>query len=186
MIGKTTMIHEAISSHLEHVGGFCVERKIENGERIGFYLIAMKDRPKFLSGQDFEQNLFLKRKGDTLNFNQKPFVDYLLPILTQELAMGKKLFVLDEIGGVELSVPVIKDILFAIIGSGTPCLGVYKHQKNTKNQKRCIGGGDTYDTNRNELKDTIKNSDGLLVNVTMENRETMAEALVEHVKKIMA
>ncbi|MDD3167846.1 MAG: nucleoside-triphosphatase [Eubacteriales bacterium] len=124
--GKSTLIRMLIKDHLPFIGGFSSQRLLnESGVTAGFRLVpaaeAMSLTAEYSSGLS---DTFLSFDGEKTAFKPEVFSDTAIEYLRAR--EGKKLILMDETGGIELSVPDFRQALYEVLSCGIPCLGVLK------------------------------------------------------------
>ena len=145
--GKSTLIRRMLSGRLDEVGGFSSQRLLnESGTTVGFRIVpaaeAMELTRKYKSGLS---DVFLffggeRKKVDKDLFKGAP-LDYLTGnkkgnVSNRGGSIRKKLILLDEIGGVELTVPEFRKALYDVLEEEIPCLGVLKLEASNRNMCR--------------------------------------------------
>jgi hypothetical protein len=136
--GKSTILRRALLPYLPDLGGFVVQRLLDNdGVPMAYRLMGMEEirqagfdtETQFLSvdapypqpEDEIAANIFLwssPRRIDT-NVFETFGVDCLK-------ASTNKVILLDEIGGVDLLCPGFLAALRTVLSSDTPCIGVLK------------------------------------------------------------
>lgn len=134
--GKSTLIRKLIRDHLSETGGFSSQRLInESGETAGFRIVpasqAMALAERYSSGMP---GVFLSFNGGETEVRPSAFMDSIVSYL--EESEGKKLILLDEIGGVELLLPQIREALDRALSGTVPCLGVLKLERSLRDMCR--------------------------------------------------
>jgi nucleoside-triphosphatase len=124
--GKSTLIRGLIKEHLTQVGGFSSQRLFnDDGETVGFRIVPAAEAMDLTMKYSPElSDVFLYFEGRETEKNPEIFTDTAIRYLKE--GRGKKLILLDEIGGIELLMPEFKEALYEILGGGIPCLGVLK------------------------------------------------------------
>lgn len=123
--GKSTLIRKMIKNHLAEIGGFSSQRLLNHsGKTVGFR-IAPASEAIDLTRQYSPalSDVFLYFDGKKTNMKSEVFADTAIKYLRE--SKGKKLILLDEIGGVELLVPEFRQALYNALEE-TPCIGVLK------------------------------------------------------------
>ncbi len=151
--GKSTLIRAALLPYLAKTGGFFVQRIFIRGDYAAFRLCPvgtaadyiLKKEAQTLAGLD---NLFLFSDGNgswkrNLNVFETAGIDTLKGLHTR----NKKIFLLDELGGVELKCPAFMDAVRQIIDAGSFTLGVVKAAGNAKILESSLSGESVLDDN---------------------------------------
>ncbi len=174
-VGKSTLLSEVLASYASMIAGFCVQRLIENGERIAFRAARFQDGYPALEAEytDSMEGVFILRGQQYIRVLEES-------ILRAEEASrepGRKLVLLDEIGGVELASPAVFCALKRLLLGKTPCAGVFKSEENYMRMTRNLGLAEDRLSKYNELKSIIE-ATGRLIDVTEHNREVIRGELV--------
>lgn len=139
--GKSTLIRECIASYRDEIGGFCCVRLLDDaGDIVGYRLAPADHVPvdeKYSAGAE---NVFIEFGDDAhcpedaegrcgsgthmVTKHLEVFDDAGASYLAD--TEGKRLMLLDEIGGFELKSASFRDALYDLLGSGIPCIGVLK------------------------------------------------------------
>lgn len=128
--GKTTLLFECLNPLKSITAGFYSQRLIDDkGETQGFRLVPAEEdwipRMRYRNGLS---NMFIERTNTgwkkRLEFFEKEGADIL------HSAKGKKLCLMDEIGGVELFAPGFMKAVFDCVDGFVPCIGVLKSRNN--------------------------------------------------------
>lgn len=131
--GKSTLIRALIRDYLSQTGGFCSQRLLnESGETVGFRVVTTAEAMALTARYTPElSDVFLYFGGEKAEVRPEVFSDSALKYLRE--SKGKKLILLDEIGGIELLEPHFRKKVYEILGGSTPCLGVLKLEKSNRN-----------------------------------------------------
>lgn len=154
-VGKTTVIMKLISG-LKGVGGFYTEEIRQRGERKGFRIITLRGKKGILAHKSLNSPYRVGKYGVN--------IEDLENIAGRSISLAvnndkKKIILIDEIGRMELYSPEFQE---AVIEALNSC-------------KRVIG---TLQERHNKFTDTIrKREDVELIEVTLENRKMLPEAL---------
>ncbi|NLD20055.1 MAG: hypothetical protein GX663_07405 [Clostridiales bacterium] len=124
--GKSTILRQLLEPHIDYTGGFASQRLLDSysqtrGFRIGAAGCTALTSP-FSKGYD---GVFRISNDDgTVDKYPEVFenkgVEYLIK------NQGKKVILLDEIGGAELLGSRFRQALYEVLGGSTPCIGVIK------------------------------------------------------------
>ncbi len=160
--GKSTLIRDALLPHLDKAGGFYVQRIITDGRCSAFRLCKTEDAASYILEKEVESqagldSLFLKSNIDQQwQFDPRVFETAGVDCIQQSLQRGKKLLVMDELGGVELQCPVFMETVRQVLQSPTPVIGVLKAPKNARVLANCLPEGGVLDDN-SIFADYLKN-----------------------------
>lgn len=133
-LGKSSLLRKALLPHLKDVGGFFVSRVIIGGKTRGFSLNPVGDPEgyclnKRVTGLAAVANLFLHSdEAGTWHSRLDVFSGAAAASLTH--TRGKKLLLLDEIGGVDLGCPEFVALVREVLKGPLPVLGVIKSPGN--------------------------------------------------------
>lgn len=140
--GKSTLIRRLIKNHLPETGGFSSQRLLnDSGETVGFRIVpasqAMALTERYSSGLS---DVFLYFNGGETVVKPGAFADTIVKYL--EGSVGKRLILMDEIGGIELQMPEIRQALNRVLNGTVPCLGVLKLENSMRDMCRnpCVDG----------------------------------------------
>jgi nucleoside-triphosphatase len=125
-----------IKDHLPETGGFSSQRLLsELGETVGFRIVpasqAMALTERYSSGLT---DVFLLFNGGETTVRPSVFADSIIRHLAE--SEGKKLILLDEIGGIELLLPEIRLALDRVLDGSVTCLGVLKLESSIRDMCR--------------------------------------------------
>ncbi len=173
--GKSTLLLSALKAHRLFVDGFYVQRQRIDEHCIRFSLSQINEG-NFLSEKpstDIPDHVFLTIRGKERRMDIGVFDGFGADILRR--CIGKKLVLLDEIGGVEfLSEPFV-DALTVLIKSDTPCIGVYKSDQAFERMQREFKGLQRCEEKRREIQSLLTNSNDI---VLLDQSPHDAEAVV--------
>lgn len=130
--GKSTLIRKLIRDHLPAVGGFSSQRLLgESGETLGFRIVPAAQAMALTERYSSElSDVFLSFNGGDAEVDPRVFEDSIVRHL--EESEGKKLILLDEIGGIELLLPEVRQALDRVLAGTVPCLGVLKLESSVR------------------------------------------------------
>lgn len=159
MMGKSTLIIESILPFLSVTGGFMSQRLMEGGETKAFCLTPIELADSSLTAYDSEKpNIFLENIHGTWQRYEEVFSTAGVELLSD--LSGKKLVVLDEIGGMELLVKPFREKLYEVLSSGIPCIGVIKSFHNKARMQKNVEIEQEYTTLHIKLYSDIENRFG--------------------------
>ncbi|RKL61510.1 hypothetical protein DXT63_16395 [Thermoanaerobacteraceae bacterium SP2] len=148
-IGKSTLIRKAILPHINDVGGYFVQRIYlsKNQEKYMGFAVKPLDGNKNYQLNNSVNNL-ADVEGLFLFCNplgiwqQIPgaFARAAVGFLKDALLRGKKLIIMDELGGIELEDMLFLDMVFHVLDGNTPVLGVLKSSGNINKLRKAAGG----------------------------------------------
>ncbi len=137
--GKTTYVLGYMKAMSNNCAGFISRRIIdEQGRAMGFYL----DEPSasanitLCDAKKAWERVFL--------YGLPPHRDLTLDALRLIPDIGKydqqnDLYVMDEVGGLELLIPSLRDFLEGVFESNIPCIGTIKSKENLERMARNLG-----------------------------------------------
>ena len=197
-IGKSHLLRKLLLPHLDLVGGYFVQRIYEKDRDRAFSLIPISDAEGFVPEKSVErmepdERTFLYSRGGKWHVLKNVFEIQGTAFLQAGVRNGKKLILLDEIGGIELDCPVFMETVLGVLESGVPTLGVLKSEQNRAIQNKVIQNRVVQNRrpalqNANEVDgrsylEKIRNHPGIrLCNISAENYskiEKMAEAFIK-------
>lgn len=132
--GKSTLIRDALGSNISLCGGFTTQRVFDSkGDLFGFRLGPSDTTPiagEFSELSEDEKTGFF-RYTDPCGHSVTDITPFeTIGIDCLSLKKNQKVFLIDEIGGIELLSPSFIDVLFSVLESDTPCIGVIKLREN--------------------------------------------------------
>jgi len=131
--GKSTLIRSLIRGRIPQIGGFSSQRLLDDkGKTVGFRIAPPEEALALTARYSPElTDVFLYFGGEKTVVKPEIFADTAVKYLRQR--KGKKLILLDEIGGVELLDPNFRRELYDTLKSDIPCLGVLKLEASNRN-----------------------------------------------------
>lgn len=130
-LGKSFSIRQNLSFVKGKIGGFMVKRVLKEGIPQGFALYPpLIELGEEIELQNLDREMFLLKTEKGMIFNPELFSQQ----LESSLQEGD-LLVLDEIGGAELSLPRVGDLLKEVLNGPIPVIGVWKSKANAKRLK---------------------------------------------------
>ena len=127
--GKSTLIRKIIAPYIDEIGGFTSQRlQNENNETIAFRIVPAQDLRLAVPYEDTPESIFRIITEDVRGLNKPEiFESEGLKYLTDN--DGKKLILLDEIGGIELRNDAFREKLHEVLAGDIPCIGVIKQNQ---------------------------------------------------------
>lgn len=127
--GKSTLIRKIIAPYIDQIGGFTSQRlQNENDETVAFRIVPAHDLRLAVPYENTNENIFRIIAGEKKGYNNlEVFETEGLKLLTD--TKGKKLIILDEIGGIELKNEAFRKKLYEILAGDIPCIGVIKQEQ---------------------------------------------------------
>lgn len=124
--GKSTLIRKLIAPYIDQIGGFTSQRlQDENDETIAFRIVPATDLRLAVPYEDTPESIFRIITEEVRGLNKPEiFESEGLKYLTDN--EGKKLILLDEIGGIELRNDAFREKLHEVLAGDIPCIGVIK------------------------------------------------------------
>ncbi len=174
-MGKSALLREVLAPYSRMMAGFSAQRLIEDGERIGFRTAPFDDgypplETAYTGGLD---GVFIIRGLR----NVSALEEAILRAEQESRKPGRKLVLLDEIGGIELLSPIVMDALKKLLSGKTPCAGVFKSDENFERMAANLRLSEGCRAPRKELEALIEKT-GRLITVTEQNREEIRDELV--------
>ena len=157
--GKSTAIKKIVNMlGKDNCGGFYTEEIRKNGERIGFRICTLSGRKGILSHVNIKSNYTISRYGVDLETFERLCVSELESAIKDD---SVKYIVIDEIGPMQLFSEKYKELLIHLLDCDKPIIG-------------------TIYMNSYEWLDDFKKKDNVnLIEVTIENRDSLPLKLVE-------
>lgn len=184
--GKSTLIRKLIKENLAQIGGFSSQRLFsDSGETAGFRITAageaMDLTKKYSPGLT---DVFLFFDGSRTETVPGIFADAAVRYLREN--EGKKLILLDEIGGVELLSPEFRRELYRVLAGDIPCLGVLKLESSLRSICGNAAIGSDCVARHLQLRDDLVNRYGAeTVYFERANAEKTEELLRDFVDRII-
>ena len=150
MIGKSTLILKGIRPYIKDVSGFMCIRLMDKNDVKAFSLMPVERVIKTVDTYEKSYpNIFLIKENNVWKRNEDVFIKEGNKYLSN--IKGKKLMVLDEIGGIELLIEPFKRKIYEVLNSGIPCIGVIKSLNNKTLMKKSVKLSEEYEKNYEEL-----------------------------------
>ncbi len=179
-IGKSTLLARNLKPYLQYTGGFFVQRLTESGAPRGFCLCAVSDPLPELTVplESAAGTVFMRHLPEGTCLFPEVFGRQGAALLSEAALKGKRLILLDEIGGIELLQPEFHRALYRVLESGMPCIGVIKSPRNKAGMESRIPLGKRYGLLYDTLAhDIVNRFGGRILTMTETNcRETQDEA----------
>lgn len=139
-IGKSTLILETAEPYRKlGCGIFSQRMNDEVGRTRGFRLIPYREADESITRYSADcmngDQVFLRFTESGREVNMEVFARVRKLMKGYENA---RFLVLDEIGGMELSMETYRKFLYEVLGSGIPCIGVMKSPENFNHMKRHV------------------------------------------------
>ncbi len=176
--GKSSAILRELNDLLPYAGGFCTSRMIdEKGNACGFRHVAPIE---FSSLTELYEpgltGMFIESFEEEFSFHREVVRTTSLDMLRD--SVGKRLYLIDEIGGTELQIPEFTEALIYRLNSEIPCVGVWKAENNSLNMKRRLKTGNEYLMAYSYFRDFLTGHKGVtLISLNEEHREAISHAL---------
>ena len=138
--GKSGLIRQTLGRKLQAAGGFCTELSAaEDGSLLGCSLM-----PAAMAGgaEGYEKELFLDLRTSPVSHDSEVFRHSGVKLL--EEAVWYPFVVLDEIGGIDVIIPVFRMALDSLLQSELPILGVLKTPEESDRLRRMLGPGERW------------------------------------------
>lgn len=136
--GKSSLIRQEVLPYLPQTGGFYVQRLLFGDRYRAFSLNPVSIPEEYSLNKRMEPNEEAERVflycGDEgqWHFKSEVFEVFGVQYLTRSGMAGKKLILLDEVGGVDLQCPTFLQALVDTLDGDIPCLGVLKADINSR------------------------------------------------------
>ncbi len=184
--GKSTLIRKLIQDHLELVGGFSSQRLLnDDGKTVGFRIVPAEEAMELTRKYSPSlTNVFLHFDGGKTKRTFEVFTDAAIRFLRE--SDGKKLILLDEIGGVELLLPEFREALYNILMKNVPCLGVLKLEQSIRHMCSNANISDDCVTYHLQLRDHLVNHyDADMIRFERNCSETVEKTMKEFLEQIL-
>lgn len=161
-MGKSTLLRELLSPYKDMIGGFASQRMLNDDGRTIGYRIGPADSTTltipFTEGRDLPGVFrIIHEDGNSEKFPEI-FDTYGIELL--DAAKGKKLILLDEIGGAELLNTGFREALYDVLAGETPCIGVIKLNSKASFMSKTAGYSSTVAEYNARLREKILNEYG--------------------------
>lgn len=183
--GKSTLIRSLIKDRIPQIGGFSSQRLLnDSGKTVGFR-IAPPEEVMALTAKYSPalSDVFLYFGWGRTEVKPEIFANTAVKYLRQ--VEGKKLILLDEIGGVELLDPEFRKELYHTLKGDIPCLGVLKLEAGIRNMCRNPSVGyDCIDYHLKLRADLLSRLDTDIVQFDRKSPEEPEKAVSEFVQAV--
>jgi len=184
-LGKSQMLREILAPYAAQVGGFYVQRVYKGGITVAFAFKSLLEDPHIVlrtdsqEFSDWERVFLFCGEDGSWQTRKEVFEIYGVACLEKSLKMAKeagtqklkRLILLDEIGGVELSCQLFADMLERVLDGPVPVLGVIKSRRNLGKLKDRLSAGEERPDPR-PLDERIRRSaETELIEMTKDNRD---------------
>lgn len=185
-IGKSWMIRDALQPYQEAFAGYGVQRLFQGKELMGF---CVKDIRQDFACRDrhLEQGETVVPGRDGVFLYQGQMA---LPVLERMIQsvyrdcknQGRRMVLLDEIGGGELESDFFMETLYSILKGDKPCIGVLKSAENLRRMAQRRGLGPDF-MERHSALERFLGEHGMLLTMTEGNRGVCAECLDGYIRE---
>ena len=182
--GKSTLIRKVIAPYIGEIGGFTSQRlQNENDETIAFRIVPAQDLRLAVPYEDTPESIFRIITEDVRGLNKPEiFESEGLKYLTDN--QGKKLILLDEIGGIELRNDAFREKLHEVLAGDIPCIGVIKQNQKAARMS-CQDGKTPVTVQYNmELREKMLNEYGCKI-LQFERNNAMVETEINEFVKMI-
>ena len=161
-MGKSTLLRELLRPYKDMIGGFASQRMLNDEGRTIGYRIGPADSTTltipFTEGCDLPGVFrIIHEDGNSEKFPEV-FDTYGIELL--DAAKGKKLILLDEIGGAELLNTDFREALYDVLAGETPCIGVIKLNSKASSMSKTAGYSSIVTEYNKSLREKILNEYG--------------------------
>lgn len=189
-IGKSTIIGEYTKMYSSKLKGFTVQRIMPNeGDLpLGFQIRDhnYSDNTYSYVGQEEwdslfdDHRLFLKRNCNGEMIRDIGVLEKYIPLYTE----GNEPLILDEIGGMELASPKIRELLYECFAGQRPIIGVLKSVKGIQRLNKNTEGPSLSESVQHELINKL-GSDVKILEVTNSNKKFIKTYIGKWIYKMM-
>ena len=156
--GKTSLLQSLLAPYQNALGGYYVTRHHSKQGRVLAYALCEASHGDFQTDCEYRREIphaFLIWKENRRVMDLSVFDGYGATILQR--AHGKKLALLDEIGGIELLSDAFYDALYGLLVGETPCIGVFKTESDFKRMCRDVDHADAARIRRRKIEKLLLN-----------------------------
>ena len=185
-VGKSTLLRQAAAPYGKEIGGFTVQRLWRGDRWAGFQaaVIAGTLPPADIPDHGHREGVFL---DDGVRYPER-----LAAVVERAAGMIRDprctLILLDEIGGAELRDPAVWEDYRAMLGTGKPCVGVFKSSENLESMLHRQRLEDPRLAEllraRHAALERMLRAEGMLLTVTPDNREAVRRRLEDFLTAI--
>ncbi len=184
-IGKTTLIKQALKISGKKATGFLSVRLVDqNGVSVGFCLERFTDNCETVR---VVETVDLKTKGLFMSGNPENRVVNLDVFEEIREIVGSFLeydvFVIDEIGGLELLSPVFVEYIKTVLDSNIVCIGTYKSKDNFKHMKTNVDVNLVGDPGGRFKEQLVEKYNAEFLTVTEQNKQEILKKIIYNLKK---
>lgn len=124
--GKSTLLRELLRPYVNYTGGFTSQRLLDSDGRTKAFRIGPADCTSLTSTLTKKYDGVFRISNDDGTISKFPqvFENEGVEYLTRN--QGKKVILLDEIGGAELLSNAFREALYKLLSGPIPCIGVIK------------------------------------------------------------
>lgn len=176
--GKSTLILKSIQPFLSVTTGFLTQRLLKESETKAFCLKPIESADASIAAYDVKKpDIFLEHSMDKWHRYEEVFETTGINLLTN--LNGKKLIVLDEIGGMELLIEPFREKLYEVLSSGIPCIGVIKSYRNKAAMEKSVNLEQKYSILYQKLFRDIESNFGGIIISTNDSTKRYIESSVQ-------
>ncbi len=179
-IGKTTLIKQALKASGKKTTGFLSVRLVDkNGESVGFCLERFTEDCETVR---VVESVDVKTKGLFMSGDPKNRVVKLEAFCEISEIVGDysgyDIFVMDEIGGLELLSPVFVEYIKTVLSSNMFCIGTYKSKDNFKHMKTNVEVDLADNPGEHFKKQLIEKYNAEILTVTEQNKQEILKKII--------
>lgn len=172
--GKSTLLRQCLAPYFAQyggqIGGFSCQRLWQEGEPRGYRLTSADNLTLDAPFAPELSGIFLYHGKEGTKKELSVFESSAVSLLNE--AKNSRLILLDEIGGVDLTVPVFHEKLYEILAGGVPCIGVLKSNENARHVgKKSASAELTAQNNQQLRRDLTEQFDAEILQFTREDAE---------------
>lgn len=171
-VGKSGLIIKNLLPYQPLIGGFLVQRMTEADELHGFCLQEITGMlPSLTVPYNIRKNnIFVDCTEGCIKTHPEVFTKAGVSCLEESRLCGKRIVLLDEIGGIELLQRQFIEALYQVLGGDIPCIGVLKSTGNRKKMEKHLSIGNELTEVHRQLREDITNRfGGKILFMTSEN-----------------
>ncbi len=180
--GKTALLLSALAPYQTNLSGYYVTRHMQNGRVMAYALCEAsigEFKPDAVYNGEVE-HAFLTWEGNGRAKDLAVFDGFGTMLLKR--AVGTKLALLDEIGGIEMLSDAFYEALCALLQSKTPCVGVFKSVSAFERMSRDVQSVDACAIRRKCIENLLSNDTNTrLISISDRNVNKEIQAFIESI-----
>lgn len=179
-LGKSTLLRKMLRPYIGLIGGFASQRMVDDHGRTVAFRIGPAAETALSVPYRGNENLpgIFRRTDESERILKSPEVFDTLGVRYLTENHGKKLILLDEIGGAELLSCDFRKALYDVLAADIPCIGVMKLEQSASFMSATAGySGEVMKQNRRLRRNITEEYNGKIVEFKRES--ALAEREIE-------